>query len=112
MDYTYIRDLADHVQELVKAGHPTDHIQGRAVFTDDHIKVLVFPFEAGQKLEEHTAPHPAVLHFIKGEADVTVGDDRVEAHAGTWIHMTPELPHSIHARTPVLMMLLILRSVP
>lgn len=112
MEYTYIKDLAERVRELAKEGYPTEHIQGRAVFTDEHLKVLVFPFEAGQTLEEHTAPHPAMLHFLEGDADVTLGDDRVEAHAGTWIHMPPELPHSIHARTNVLMMLLILRAVP
>ena len=41
---------------------------------------------------------------------MTLGGDTVEAQAGTWIHMPPELPHSIHARTPVLMVLLVLRS--
>lgn len=111
MDYTYIHDLADHVRELAKVGHPTEHIQGRAVFTDEHLKVIVFPFDAGQTLDEHTAPHPAMLHFVEGEAEVMLGDDAVEAQAGTWIHMPPELPHSIHARTPVVMMLVILRAV-
>ena len=75
MDYTYIPDLAAHVAELTQAGHPTEHVQGRAVFTDERIKVLVFPFKAGQTLEEHSAPHPAILHFLEGEADVTLGDD-------------------------------------
>lgn len=112
MDYTYIADLADRARELAKEGHPTKHIQGRALFTDDHVKVLAFPFEGGQKLEEHTAPHPAMLHFIEGTAEVTLGDDTVEAGRGTWIHMPPELPHSIHARTPVVMLLIILRTVP
>lgn len=111
MEYTYIFDLAAHVAELAKAGHPTEHIQGRAVYTDDHVKALAFPFKAGQRLEEHTAPHPAMLHFLEGEAELTLGDDVQEARAGTWIHMPPNLPHSIHARTPVVMLLLILRAV-
>lgn len=111
MDYTLIPDIATHLAELTtQAPHPTDHVQGRALYTDDHVKVLAFPFEVGQALEEHTAPHPAVLHFLEGEADVTVGSDAVEARAGTWIHVPSNLPHSIHARTPVLMMLLILKS--
>ena len=112
MDYTYIHDLVDRARDLADEGYDTEHVRGRAVFTDDHLKVITFPFEAGQALEEHTAPHPAILHFIEGEADVTLGDDRREAKAGTWIHMPPELPHSMHARTPVLMMLVILRAVP
>lgn len=108
MDYTYIPDIAAHLAELTaQAPHPTDHVQGRALYTDDYVKVLAFPFEAGQALEEHTAPHPAVLHFLRGEADVTLGPDAVDARAGTWIHMPAALPHSIRARTPVLMMLLV-----
>ena len=111
MDYTYIFDLSAHIAELTKAGHPTEHIPGRAVYTDEHVKALVFPFEAGQSLHEHTAPHPAMLIFIEGEADITLGSDTRKAHAGTWVHMPPNLPHSIHARTSVVMLLLILRTV-
>lgn len=111
MDYSLIPDLARHVAELAESGHPTDHVQGRAIYTDDHVKVLAFPFEAGQSLDEHTAPHPAILHFLDGEADVTLGGDAVDAHAGAWVHLAPNVPHSIRARTSVLMLLLIFRSV-
>lgn len=111
MEYTFIQDLVDRASELTQEGHPTEHVQGRAVFTDEHMKVLAFPFEEGQNLAEHDSPHPAVLHFIEGEADVTLGDDSKIAHAGTWIHLPPRLPHSIRARTSTLMLLIILRSV-
>lgn len=111
MDYTYIPDLAERLQDLLdEPSRSTEHIEGRALFTDDHVKVLALPFEAGQTLEEHNAPHPAVLHFLEGEADVTLGSDQVEASAGTWIHMPPHLPHSIHARTRVVMLLLVFRT--
>ena len=94
----------------LRRGDSAQHVQGRAVFTDDHLKVLAFPFEPGQSLDEHTAPHPAILHFLEGEADVTIGEEAVDARAGTWVHMAPNLPHSIRARTPVRMLLLILRT--
>lgn len=112
MDYTYIADLAERARELAKEGYSTDHVRGRALFTDEHLKVIAFPFEAGQALDEHTAPYPAILHFVEGEAMVTLGDDRREARAGTWIHLPPELPHSIHAQTDVMMLLVILRPEP
>lgn len=110
-DYIHIPDIAAHVQQLIEdAPHPTDHVQGRAVYTDEYVKVLAFPFKEGQALEEHTAPHPAVLHFIEGEADVTIGPEASEARAGTWIHMPPDLPHSIRAKTETLMLLLVFLS--
>ncbi len=112
MDYAFIPDLARRAAELAQTGLPTEHIAGRALFTDEHVKVLAFPFEAGQSLTEHTSPHPAIIHVLEGEARITLGDDAVEARPGSWIHMDAQLPHSIHAQTEFLMLLIIFRSVP
>ena len=64
---------------------------------------------AGQELSEHTASLPAVMHFLSGEADVTLGAEKMAAAAGTWIHMPAGMPHSISAKTPVVMLLLLLK---
>jgi len=50
------------------------------------------------------------MHFLSGESDVTLGAERVTAPAGTWIHMTPHLPHSIRTRTPMVMLLSLLKA--
>ena len=52
---------------------------------------------------------PAVLHFLQGEARLTLGDDLLEARPGTWVHMPKGLRHSIQAKTPVVMLLLLLK---
>jgi quercetin dioxygenase-like cupin family protein len=102
--FTYIGDLAKHVDI------PVDGILSRTLYSDERVKIVVFGFGAGQELSEHTASMPAVLHIIQGEAHLTLGDDSMEAQAGTWIHMAPELPHSVHAITPVVMLLTMMRS--
>jgi quercetin dioxygenase-like cupin family protein len=71
---------------------------------------VLFGFAAGQELSEHTASTPAIMHFLHGEADVTLGPEKVSAAPGTWIHMTPQLPHSIRALTPVRLLLLLLKD--
>jgi hypothetical protein len=43
------------------------------------------------------------------EAKLTLGDDIVEARPGTWVHMPAGLRHSIQAKTPVVMLLLVLK---
>jgi quercetin dioxygenase-like cupin family protein len=53
---------------------------------------------------------PAVLHFLQGEATVTLGDDRHEAKPGTWVYMPTGLRHSIQARTPVMMLLQLMKE--
>ena len=58
---------------------------------------------------DHTASMPAVLHFLQGEAKLTLGDDTLEARPGTWVHMAKGLRHSIQAKTPVVMLLLLLK---
>ena len=40
---------------------------------------------------------------------LTPGDDTLEAKPGTWVHMAKGLRHSIQAKTPVVMLLLLLK---
>ncbi len=104
--YTHLPDLAREVQP------PDKGILSRTLFNDDRMKVVLFAFGAGEELSEHTASMPAVLHFLQGEATMTLGDDRREAQAGTWVHMPKGLRHSIQAQTPVVMLLLLVKEAP
>ena len=73
------------------------------------IKAVAFGFGQGQELSEHTAAKPAMLFFVKGAATVGLGDDLQEAQAGTWVHMPAGLKHSIRAKTPVVMLLVLFK---
>lgn len=100
-----------HVAQLAAAiESPQDGTLSRTLLSDDRIKVVLFAFSAGQELSEHTATMPAVIHFLAGEARVTLGGDCVDAEAGTWIHMPALLPHSILTKTPVKMLLTLLKT--
>jgi quercetin dioxygenase-like cupin family protein len=101
--YTHISDLAKEVQP------PDKGILSRTLFSDDRLKAVLFGFAQGEELSEHTASMPAVLHFLQGEAKLTLVDDTVEAKPATWVHMPKGLRHSIQAKTPVVMLLLLLR---
>ncbi|HEY4687850.1 MAG TPA: cupin domain-containing protein [Anaerolineae bacterium] len=103
--YSYIASLADRLPDI-----PPDSILSRSLYVGDDVKVTLFGFAPGQELSEHTASQPAILHFLQGDADLMLGNDRMEAHAGTWAHMPPHLPHSIKALTPVTMLLYLLHS--
>jgi quercetin dioxygenase-like cupin family protein len=99
--FAYVANLMDAVPEI-----PSDSILSRSVHSDKHTKTILFAFAAGQELSEHTAAKTAMLYFIQGEADLTLGDVPQTAQAGTWVQMEPHLPHSIVAKTPVLMLLI------
>ena len=98
-EYTLVQSIIDEVEI------PANGILSRDLYKGDKSKVMVFGFDTGQELSEHTASMPAALNFIKGEAQVTLGDDTFDAATGTWIHMPPELKHSIKAKTPLVMLL-------
>lgn len=89
---------------------PADGTLSRTILQDEHLKAVLFGFAAGQELSEHTASMPAIMHFLSGEAEVTLGPDRIEAKPGAWIHMPPQMPHSIRANSPVVMLLLLLKQ--
>lgn len=102
--YTLLPDLTQQVET------PDDGTLSRTVYQDERLKVVLFSFSAGQELSEHTASTPAIMHFLTGKSDVTLGPDKVAANTGTWIHMPPQLPHSIRTKTPVVMLLSLLKN--
>jgi quercetin dioxygenase-like cupin family protein len=99
-----------HADLLRQAETPSDGTLSRTLYQDKQIKTVLFSFSAGQELSEHTASTPAVMHFLAGESQVTLGPDAVEATAGTWIHMPAQLPHSIRTKSPVVMLLTLLKD--
>ena len=101
--YTHFSDLAKEVQP------PDKGILSRTLFNDDRLKAVAFGFAQGEELSEHTASMPAVLHFLQGEAKLTLDDNMLEAKGGTWVHMPTGLRHSIQAKTPVVMLLLLVK---
>lgn len=82
----------------------------KTLYQGDSLKVVLFGFDAGQELSEHTAAVPAMLQFLDGDATVTLGDKTIDAAANTFVHMAAKLPHSISANKPTRMLLLLLKG--
>lgn len=104
-DYMFIKQIESTMPDITP-----DSTISRTVYDDDELKVVVFGFDSGQELSEHTASMPAVLHFVQGEVDLTLGDDQHHAGPGGWVHMPAHLPHSIKALSPTIMLLYLLKK--
>lgn len=104
LPFHFVADLQALVADL-----PEDSIISRTFYESERYKAILFGFAAGQELSEHTASQPAILHFVSGEAQVKLGEESFEAAANTWAHMDARLPHSVYARTPVLMLLVLFK---
>lgn len=104
-DYTFLQNLEIEIPDI-----PSDSIVSRSLLKNEHVDVILFGFAAGQELSEHTSSRPAMLHFIGGEAHLTLGADEMTAQSGTWAYMPPKLPHSIVAKTAVTMLLIMVKK--
>jgi quercetin dioxygenase-like cupin family protein len=105
--YAFHADLTALVGQI-----QPDSITSRQVHQDDHVKVTLFGFAAGQELSEHTASKPAILQVLAGEGTFGLGGDVVEVRPGSWAYMAPHLPHTVTARTPMVMLLTMLKVPP
>jgi quercetin dioxygenase-like cupin family protein len=104
-NYTHIQDIIAQIPDI-----PQDSILSRTFHHDPDSRVVLFGFAPEQELSEHTASKPAILIFLKGEADLTLGEDRLTAQPGTFVHMPAHLPHSVHAKTSTIMLLILLEK--
>lgn len=103
--YKWFPSLSDLMLDI-----QPDSIISRTLLKNDQVKVVLFGFDAGQSLSEHSAGQNAILQVIRGEAALTLGDDRFEARAGAWAFMPAGLKHAIEATTPLVLLLILLRE--
>lgn len=101
--HTFIADLNAEVQI------PVNGILSRTLYNDDRLRVVIFGFAEGQELTAHTASMPAVIQILQGEARLTLGESTMDAHAGSFAHMPARTEHALVAKTPVVMLLMMLK---
>lgn len=103
--FEFVENLAGSATQI-----PEDSIVSRSLIKQDGIDVTLFGFAKGQALSEHTAPYSAIIEIISGEAKLVLGGEEVLAKPGAWIYMPPNLPHSLEALTPVVMLLTMVKK--
>ncbi len=101
--YRYFADLADQLPEITP-----DTIVSRTLYDGEQVRAIIFGFAPGQELSEHTAAKRALLFFVRGKAQLILGEEVQEATAGTFVDMPPNLPHSVAAETELVMLLLLI----
>ena len=97
--YTFIGHLLDEVEI------PENGTLSRVMFSGDGLRVVLFAFDVGQELTDHTASVPAVIQVVEGRLGLTLGDDTVEIVADSWVHMDADLTHAVVALEPSVLIL-------
>ena len=102
-NYMAVRNLCEELEV------PVTGQLSRTLQNDESAKIILFSFAAGHGLAAHRTPMPAIIQILRGEAVLTLGTDTREAAAGHWVSMPPQLIHALEAKTPVTMLLTLLK---
>lgn len=100
---TVFRDLAAEV------AIPPEGTLSRVLYKDDQVRLVVFAFDVGQELSDHTATVAAIVEVVSGRLRVGLGDETMELTPGSWVHMPANLRHSVFAIEPSVMLLTMLK---
>jgi quercetin dioxygenase-like cupin family protein len=85
-----------------------DSTVSRTVLKAEGARLVLFSFDAGQELSEHTAAMPVLLQVLDGRLTVTAAGRSVELTPGGVVHLTSRLPHSVVALEPSRLLLTML----
>ncbi|HEX6886755.1 MAG TPA: cupin domain-containing protein [Candidatus Nanopelagicales bacterium] len=99
---TYQADLGELIAVAPEA------TVSRTVLRGDGVRVVLFAFDAGQELTEHTAAVPVLLGVLDGRLEVAAAGSVVELVPGGLIHLGARVPHEVRAMEPSRMVLTML----
>ncbi len=98
-------DLAD-VAALVEVA--ADSTVSRTVLKASGARLVLFAFDSGQELTEHTAAMPVLLQVLDGRLRVTADGRDVLLAPGGVVHLEARVPHSVLALQPSRLLLTML----
>ncbi len=87
-----------------------DAIVSRTLLRTPFGHIVLFAFNAGQELSEHTSPYEVMVLAVEGEMDFTVSGQTLRMRAGDVLLMPPNAPHALKALAPTKMLLVLVRS--
>lgn len=77
-----------------------DSTVSRTILKAEGVRQVLFSFDEGQELTEHTAAVPVLLQVLDGRLRVAAADREVELRPGGVVHLGTRLPHAILALEP------------
>ncbi len=99
----FVEDLAQEVEIT------PDATLSRVVVKDGPVRLVLFAFDEGQELTEHTASVPAVVQVVSGVLTVTAGGAVSRLTPGSWLLLEAGEAHSVLADEPSRMLLTMIR---
>lgn len=91
-----------------------DYEKGRVVSRtfaqNDRLSLTLFAFDRGEGLSTHSAAGDAMVQVLDGEVTLTIGEKVVIAKTGEVVVMPADIPHSVEAKKPFKMLLIVVKK--
>jgi quercetin dioxygenase-like cupin family protein len=112
MTRKFIKNIA-FSQALDLAGL-VDYQPGRVVsltlVQNEALSMTLFAFAKGEGVSTHSAPGDAMVYIIDGQAEVTIGGDKLNVTAGQTVVMPADIPHGLEATEDFKMLLILVKQ--
>ena len=99
---TYVEDMVPMINVQEEA------TVSRTVMKAEGARMVLFSFDTGEMLTEHTAAMPVTIQTLEGTLRITADGQTVDLKPGGLVHLTTRLPHAVEALEPSKMALLML----
>lgn len=100
--YTYFANLS------AEAPPPQRGILSQTLSDEGGVELVLFAMAKGERLAEHTAARPAIIHVLSGSGSLSVATDEHALQPGAWLRMAAGTAHALTATTELVFALYLL----
>jgi len=76
---------------------------------NDAVSITLFAFSKGEGISTHAASGDAMVYMLDGQAEITIGNEKINAEQGQVIVMPANVPHGLVATDNFKMLLVVVR---
>ncbi|MDR7868590.1 MAG: cupin domain-containing protein [Sporomusaceae bacterium] len=91
-----------------------DYQPGRVVsltlVQNEALSMTLFAFAKDEGVSTHSAPGDAMVYIIDGQAEITIGGEKLAAVAGQTVVMPADIPHGLEATENFKMLLILVKQ--
>lgn len=77
---------------------------------NEGLTLTLFAFAKGEGVSTHSAPGDAMVYILDGEAEITIGDQKIIGRQGQTVVMPSDIPHGLDATENFKMMLILVKK--
>lgn len=112
MEKKFIKNI--EFSKALELANLVEYQEGRVVsltlVQNEGLTLTLFAFAKGEGVSTHSAPGDAMVYMLDGEAEITVGEEKIIGRTGQTVVMPSDIPHGLDAVENFKMMLILVKK--